>query len=63
MIDQKFGVGDIVTDGKFVMKVVMPFLDEDDSWWYECDAVEFDAPYTREIQQEKLTAYTGALDD
>lgn len=56
MNNQKFGVGDIVTDGKFKMKVVMPIQDEDGSWFYECDALDFETPFTREIPQNRLKA-------
>ena len=53
-MNQKFGVGDIVTDGKFTMKVVMPIQDDDGNWFYECEAIGFDAPFTREIPQDRL---------
>ena len=53
---QKFGVGDIVTDGKFTLKVVMPIQDENSKWWYECEAVGFEAPFNREIPQDHLKA-------
>ena len=56
MSNQNFGVGDIVTDGNFKMKVVMPIQDEDGSWFYECEALDFEAPFTREIPQEHLKA-------
>lgn len=52
-MNQKFGVGDIVTDGMFLMKVVSPIKDEDGSWWYECEPVDFKA-FPREIPQHKL---------
>lgn len=53
-MNQKFGVGDIVTDGKFTMKVVMPIQDDDGNWFYECDAIGLDVPFTREIPQDRL---------
>ena len=53
MMRQKFGVGDIVTDGKFKMKVIMPIQDDDGSWWYECKPIDFEA-FTREIPQSRL---------
>lgn len=56
MNDQRFGVNDIVTDGKFKMKVKMPIQDEDGRWYYECEALDFEAPFTRQIPQEHLKA-------
>lgn len=56
MARQKFGQGDIVTDGRFTLKVVMPIQEEDGNWWYECEAVDFEAPFNREIPQEHLKA-------
>jgi len=53
---QKFGQGDIVmTDDGFRCKVLMPILD-DDGWWYEIEAIDFDAPFTREVSQSRLEA-------
>lgn len=52
---RKFRQGDIVTDGEFILKVVEPIQDEDGTWWYECEALEFKAPFNREIPQAKLS--------
>ena len=55
-MSQLYGVGDIVTvrNSKELCKVVMPIQDEDGSWWYEITAVDFDAPFNREVKQEDL---------
>lgn len=57
--EQAFGVGDIVTDGQFKMKVLKVIQDEDDSYWYECEPVDFKMviPFTREIPQKRLEAF------
>ena len=53
---QRFGVGDIaMLDGQFRVKVIMPILDND-TWFYEVEAVDFDAPFTREVHQDQLSA-------
>lgn len=59
--EQAFGVGDLVTDGQFKMKVLAVVQDEDGSHWYECVPVDFKmvVPFTREIPQRKLEAYKG----
>ena len=53
---QRFEVGDKVTDGMFKMVIVGVITDEDGQFVYECDAVDFEAPFTREIPQERLKA-------
>ena len=57
--EQAFGVGDIVTDGQFKMKILNVMHDEDDSFWYECVPIDFKMiiPFTREIPQRKLEAF------
>lgn len=53
--NQKFCVGDIAKIKKedVRVKVVGCCLD-DGEWWYEVDAVDFDAPFTREVKQDNL---------
>lgn len=53
--NQKFGIGDIAKIKKedVRVKVVGCCLD-DGVWWYEVDAIDFDAPFTREVKQESL---------
>ena len=54
MNNQRFGQGDIVTtnDG-FRCRVIRPIL-ADDGWWYEVEAVNFNAPFTRVVRQDQL---------
>lgn len=57
MAEFKFGVGDIArTKDGFLVKVVMPFEDEDGSIWYEIAPVDFEAPFNREVREEQLEA-------
>ena len=53
--NQAFGVGDIAIIAKenVRVKVVACCLDEG-RWYYEVDAVDFKAPYTREVKQSDL---------
>ena len=55
-MNQKFGVGDIVKvrQSEELCRVVMPIQDEDGSWWYEIEAVDFNAPFNREVKQDDL---------
>lgn len=56
MKNQKFGQGDIaMLEGKFKVKIVMPIQDEDGSWWYEVEAIDFEAPFNREVPQSALS--------
>lgn len=49
-----FSIGDLVTDGRFRLRVVMPIQERNGSWTYECEAVDFKAPFNREIPQDRL---------
>lgn len=51
---QHFSKDAIVFDGQFRMRVIKPILDDDGSWWYECEAIDFEAPFTREVPQSSL---------
>ena len=52
---QEFGIGDIaMLDGKFRVKILDCFQDEDECWYYEVDAVDFKASFTREVPQGAL---------
>ena len=53
--NQAFGIGDIAKIAKenVRVKIVGCCLD-DGEWWYEVDAVDFKAPFTREIRQSDL---------
>ena len=53
--NQAFGVGDIAEIRKegVRVKVVGCCLDNG-YWWYEVEAVDFDAPFTREVKQDDL---------
>lgn len=53
--NQEFGVGDIAMLDQFKVKVIACFLEEDGSWWYEVEPVEFNS-ITREVRQERLKA-------
>ena len=53
-MEQKFGVGDIVTDGTFEMKVVEVIQDDDGSYYYGCEPTTFSAGFAREIPQDRL---------
>jgi hypothetical protein len=52
-MNQAFGKGDIAMCGKFKVKIVECIQDEDGSWWYEIEPVEFNS-FTREVPQSKL---------
>ena len=54
-MNQEFGVGDIAMLDQFKVKVIACFLEEDGSWWYEVEPVEFNS-ITREVRQERLKA-------
>lgn len=54
-MEQKFGQGDIVTDGKFRMRIITVIQDEDGSYYYECVPTDFDA-FPREVPQDRLQA-------
>lgn len=53
-MEQKFGVGDIVTDGIFEMKVVEVIQEDDGSYYYECEPTSFSVSFSREIPQDHL---------
>lgn len=62
-MEPKFKVDDLVTDGKFSMKVVAVIKvgvltdnEENEEYWYECKPIDFEAPFNREISQDKLQA-------
>lgn len=58
-IKPAFKQGDIaMCDGRFKVKVLEVIQDEDGSWWYEIQSIEFDS-ITREVPQSKLTEYKG----
>lgn len=50
--EQAFGVGDVVmVEGKFKCKVVTVMQDEDDSYWYEVEGLDF-IPCIKSITRE-----------
>lgn len=58
----KFKLGDIVKirEEKTLAKVVKPIQDEDGSFWYEVEPVDFKAA-CREVRQSDLSAVSNEL--
>ena len=53
-MNQEFGKSDIAMCGDIKVRIVECIQqDEDGSWWYEIEPVEFNS-FTREVPQSKL---------
>lgn len=55
-MNQRFGIGDVaLLDGEFKVKIILPIQDEDGSWWYEVESIEFNT-FHREVKDSQLTS-------